>query len=468
MPRCGWSSLLLVSLVGSFGCAAAQAQGRRARHVVVNASTTVTVGSTDRWIDAAPEQTRVLAGNDETYVGVWVEAPVGAPAARQRAPMALSLVLDTSGSMAGEKIEQARRAAVGMLETLAEGDIVSVYAFSSDVVEIAPPTVVERGGLGALVQRIGSIEASGGTAMYAGVEVGEARLAAAPATHPVRRVVVISDGQANVGPSTPEAFGDLAARGTEHGVQVSAIGIGLDYHQPTLAALAVRSAGRMYHLQEYAQMSEILRQEMALLANAVAVEAVIEIVPGPGVELLGTDIVASERVGNTLRVRLGSLFAGQRRELLVRTRVRATGDGPHELARARLAYREPRGSATRHVHEVAVPVTLTADASQASRSTEPRVQAMLANYRAASAQLEAAELLRRGDSDGAARVLTNAGTALAQMEQAAPEGSSSRVRMEAVRRRVEGRAVRARSARGSAAAAEAYQSGDEAMESMDF
>lgn len=93
---------------------------------------------------------------------------------------------------------------------------------------------------------------------------------------------------------------------------------------------------------------------------------------------------------------------------------------------------------------------------------------MLANYRAASAQLEAAELLRRGDSDGAARVLTNAGTALAQMEQAAPEGSSSRVRMEAVRRRVEGRAVRARSARGSAAAAEAYQSGDEAMESMDF
>jgi hypothetical protein len=120
------------------------------------------------------------------------------------------------------------------------------------------------------------------------------------------------------------------------------------------------------------------------------------------------------------------------------------------------------------VHEVAVPVTLTADATQVSRSTEPRVQAMLATYRAASAQTEAAELLRHGDSDAAARVLTNAGAALAQMEQAAPAGSTSRVRMETMRRRVEHRAVRARSARGAGAAAEAYESGNEAMDAMGF
>ena len=64
------------------------------------------------------------------------------------------------------------------------------------------------------------------------------------------------DGRANVGPSSPEALGDLAARGTEDGVQVSAIGVGLDYDERTLGELARRSSGRMYHLEEPSQARE--------------------------------------------------------------------------------------------------------------------------------------------------------------------------------------------------------------------
>ena len=106
--------------------------------------TTVTVepGARGRWISGSPAQTRVLVGDDgQTYVGVWVEAPerVARPT---RSPMAVALVIDTSGSMSGQKITNARMAASSFLETLRDGDIVSLFGFSDGVTELAPPTVI--------------------------------------------------------------------------------------------------------------------------------------------------------------------------------------------------------------------------------------------------------------------------------------------------------------------------------------
>jgi uncharacterized protein (DUF58 family) len=58
--------------------------------------------------------------------------------------MAVSLVVDTSGSMSGEKIENARLAASSLIETLSDGDLVSIYAFANGVAEVAPPTTVDE------------------------------------------------------------------------------------------------------------------------------------------------------------------------------------------------------------------------------------------------------------------------------------------------------------------------------------
>src|SRR5262249_36122206 len=154
----------------------------------------------------------------------------------------------------------ARMAATSLLETVNEGDIVSIYTFDSVVREIAPPTVIGPSSRGDLIRRIGTIVPMGSTNMYDGLRTGEARASQAPATHPVRRVVIISDGIANVGPCSLDDLGNLAAQGTESGVQVSAIGVGMDYDEHTLSSLAVRSSGRLYHLAEPSQMATILRE----------------------------------------------------------------------------------------------------------------------------------------------------------------------------------------------------------------
>jgi Ca-activated chloride channel family protein len=270
--------------------------------------------------------------------------------------------------------------------------------------EIAPPAVLGPGTRRDLIQRVAGIHPMGGTNMYDGLRAGEARVAQAPATHPVRRVVVISDGMANIGPATPEALGEVAAQGTEYGAQVSAIGVGLEYDERTLAALAVRSAGRLYHLEQPEQMTAILRDELQLLASTVATDAYIEIAPAPGVEILGAESVQGEVQNGRLRVRLGSLYGGQHRELLVRARVNTAVPGEHALASARLVYRDPAARHVERAHSLALNYAVTADAAAAARTGNARVQTMVASVQAARAQLQAVELLNQGNNAQAARV----------------------------------------------------------------
>ena len=70
----------------------------------------------------------LLAGTRDTFLGVWVDVPDTRPTTRP--PMDLALVVDTSGSMAGAKIENARAAATTLVKNLKDGDIVSLDAFS--------------------------------------------------------------------------------------------------------------------------------------------------------------------------------------------------------------------------------------------------------------------------------------------------------------------------------------------------
>ncbi|WP_053236969.1 vWA domain-containing protein [Sandaracinus amylolyticus] len=363
----------------------------------------------DTWVGGAPLQGRVVVGGaGEAWVGVWVDAPnvVAPPSAR--APMAVSLVIDTSGSMAGDKIQNARMAAQSLIESLADGDVVSVYGFSNAVTEIAPPTVVNAATRGMLIQRAGMIVAGGGTNLWDGMQAGIGRIAQAPATHPVRRVFVISDGRANVGPSDPQSLGDLAARATEWGTQVTAIGVGYDYDPQTLQAMVVRSAGRLHHLGAPHQMAAILEHELQRMQRSVALDGTIEIVPAPGVIILGGATTGAVIEGGRLRFALGALDAGQRREVLFRVRMSAPRAGDQPLANVRLSYRTPDSRDLRTQQTVLRYEATTDTRAVASAPTTPRVAAMVAQHEASEAQRRAADMLARGEAERAQRELAAA------------------------------------------------------------
>lgn len=385
-----------------------------------------TDGGTDIWIGGSPVQTEVLvSAPGETYVGVWVDAPNEAPQVATRAPMAVSLVIDTSGSMAGEKITNARMAAASLLETLADGDIVSIYGFASNVREIAAPTVLSRDNRGYLMRQIAMLRALGGTNMWSGMQTGIQRMREAPGSHPIRRIMIISDGQANIGPSDPRSLGNLAAQATEWRTQVTAIGVGLDYDERTLGALAVRSSGRMYHLERSFQMASILERELQVLANTVAVDAHIEVIPAPGVVILEGLTMGSELRDNRLRIPLGSVFAGQRREVLLRVQVDTANQGAHNLATARLVYSKPGTTGQRQTQNSALAYRVGTNRGAVTASVTPRVQAMVANYNATQAQLRAVDFMNAGDGEKAAEEMERAEKQLVQAAEAAPAAPSS-------------------------------------------
>lgn len=389
-------------------------------------------------VDGSPVQTQVVVGADgDTFVGVWIQAPNAVPRT-DRAPMALSLVVDVSGSMAGEKIANARMAAQSLIETLREGDIISIYAFSDAVYEVAAPTVVAGGTRGDLIQRVAQLHDMGSTNLYGGLSAGLARMREAPSSHPIRRVVLISDGQANVGPSDAYTLGNLAAGGTEAHTQVTAIGVGLDYDENTLGTLAVRSAGRLYHLANPAQMASILREEIGMIASTVATDVMIEVIPAPGVVILEGLTMGATVTGGHLMIPVGSMVSGQAREVLFRARVDTAHPGTRQLATARVAYQGASAGAAASTRAVEIPYTVTADASAASHSGIPRVRALVATHEASVASLEAAQAVTRGDARAADAAFARAEDALSDAESAAPgrgatEAHGRRQRIQAAR-----------------------------------
>lgn len=413
------------------------------------------------WIDGSPVQTRIRVGADgDTFVGVWIDAPHPIQTGI-RAPMAVSLVVDTSGSMAGDKIDNARMAAASLLESLSDGDVVSIYGFSNVVVEHAPPTVMGPSTRAALMQRVSQLYAAGGTNLYGGVQAAVARMAQAPRSHSVRRLFLISDGHANIGPSDTTSLSNLAAGATEWGTQITAIGVGLDYDQQTLSSMVVRSSGRLYHLAQPQQMAYILEQEMNLLSRSVALNAYIEIEPAPGVTILEGATTGSDIVNGRLRLPLGSVFAGQHREVLFRARVDTTNVGQRPLAEARLVYQRP-GEERMQTERRPIAYEVTRNAAAAIASGAPAVQAMVADHEATVAQRRAAEMMRNGQGEQASQQLAIARATLDAAARRAPSSPSS-TRLRERSERMGAASHRAATASPAEAPAAAYDFEDEAM-----
>jgi Ca-activated chloride channel family protein len=356
----------------------------------------VATGST--WIHAEPDSDVVLARGADGFIGVWVDVPQWARA-RVRAPVDLALVIDVSGSMEGAKIQAARASAATIVNKLADGDIISVDVFSDSARPLVAPVRLTPATRASVLSRIAELGTGGSTNMFDGLSLAERHVAQAPADHPVRRIVMISDGQANVGPSSPQALGELAERSLALGAQVTSLGVGLDYDERTLDAIAMRTSGRLFHIGDPREMQATLEREVGLLSQTVADQAFIEVVPAPGVSLSGVDgahFTWSE--GHAARIPLGTLFAGQHREALVRVRLSAAAVGTQRaLASVRLAFHDPAANEVERVQEVLARVTASNDEGAVAQHASARTHAMMATLDAAKTELQAAQDVGSGN-----------------------------------------------------------------------
>ncbi len=412
------------------------------------------------WIGASAESEMILNGTSETFLGVWVDVPNIKPASKPAVDLAL--VIDTSGSMGGAKIENARSAARQLIQELGDGNIVSIDTFSDRAEALVSPTVLTSESRERLLSAISKLRPQGSTNMFEGLSLGEAHVAQAPQSHTVRRVVVISDGIANVGPSTPEALGLVAERGLKSRAQVTSLGVGNDYDEHTLNALAIRSSGRLFHISDPREMTAFLKREVELLGNTLASDALVEVVPAAGVRLLGADgIRADWQPSGALRIPLGALHAGQHKEALVRVRVdpaRFERAAQKPLASVRLVFHDPSDGDLERIQETVARLSTTNDSALVAKTENARTKAIVAVQDAGKLQIQAAQAMNQGQFMDADKELAAAEQKVVAQAQATRDAVQ--------KKRLEGAAAQigaTRRAAGAAAAAPKAVQRDEAL-----
>jgi tight adherence protein C len=192
--------------------------------------------------------------------------------ASEAAPVALVLVLDTSGSMGGRPLNDAKKAMTSLIDALGPKDQAAIITFSATV-RVAQPLTRDKAALTSATQ---AGVAGGDTAIY---DALAAAIAAAQAAPPeARRAIVLLTDGVDTGSRV-----NRAATLTELGRQklpVYVVGLGNDLDRPALAAIGSASAGRFVEAPTsgdlaaiYAGLAEQLLVQYAVTYRSSALSA---------------------------------------------------------------------------------------------------------------------------------------------------------------------------------------------------
>lgn len=194
---------------------------------------------------------------------------------RKRPPVNVCLVLDVSSSMSGRKIIAAKQGALEAIKRLGSQDLVSVVAYNSTADVLIPST--SAGNYQRLEKAINSLQAGGYTALFAGVSLGASELRKGINSHTVHRLVLLSDGQANRGPSSPEELGRLGIALSKEGISVSTLGLGDDYNEDLMTQLSQSSEGNTYYVEASSDLANIFQRELGNVLNVYAQKVAVEL-----------------------------------------------------------------------------------------------------------------------------------------------------------------------------------------------
>ncbi len=344
-------------------------------------------------VRAALDQGTLLAQHAQERF-VVIEVTADSVQASTRQPVHMAVVLDTSGSMAGQgKMAQARAAAQELVGLLGPEDSFSLVTFDDQAqVQIPSQPVVDASNL---QRRIGNIRTGGGTNLHGGLTAGVAEvLTGAP--NMVRRVVVLSDGQANIGITDPLSLQREAGMHIRDGVTVSALGLGLDYNEDLLAAMADAGGGSYRFVDSPGQLAALFTEELQRATQVVGRQSILSLDVADGVtiqEVYGYDIQQSK---DGYSVLLGDLYAGETRKLVARVHIPARAGTELAVANIRVDHLDAdAGTPKRATHSLVATLTEQVVVAERSRNKDATKQATRAQV--GHMVDEAARAFARGD-----------------------------------------------------------------------
>ncbi|MBF2057770.1 MAG: VWA domain-containing protein [Cyanobacterium sp. T60_A2020_053] len=320
----------------------------------------------------------------------------------QRPPLNLGLVIDRSGSMGGDKISYARAAAIYAVQQLGESDRLSVTIYDDEVEVIIPSQQAKD--KQQIINRIKRITPGGTTALYDGWVEGATQVSQYLQPESLNRVILLSDGLANVGETNPDVIGNAVNGLSQRGVTTTTMGIGDDFNEDLMQGIALTGDGNYYYIQNPDQLPSIFNAELQGIMATIGQKVSLGIKTFSPVELV--DVFNDLETTEYGRYKLPNLIAGNHIDVVVRLKVPPmTASAP--LIQCRLAYddNETQSRKVSH-HKLSLPVVNSTELANYPFNEE--VKAKVVQLMATRAREEAVKNLDRGDIIGTKQRLEEA------------------------------------------------------------
>lgn len=350
-------------------------------------------------IDLIP-LTAVVCSDSPTTLDVLVRiTPPTDEVELKRPTLNIGLVIDRSGSMSGQKIEYARQAACYAVQQLLATDRVSIIIYDDVVETLVPSTLaVDKANISRKIQRI---DARNMTALHAGWQRGGSEVAQHFNPEQLNRVILLSDGLANVGVTDLDAIATDVHKLAQQGVSTTTMGVGNDYNEKLLEAMANSGDGNYYYIESAQQLPTIFQAELQGLMATVGTTVSLGIEPQAGVEV--AEVLNELEVNRKGRYQLTNLIIGNPIDVVVRLRIPAIAQAT-DLCYFRLAWNDPQKPERQKIRvALQLPVVNSAQLDEFPINLEVQEQVVL--MMAARAKKEAVRLVERGDYEAAKRLL---------------------------------------------------------------
>jgi Ca-activated chloride channel homolog len=378
------------------------------------------------------ERTALPPSGGAFHVRLALTASDEKPTARPH--LSVHLVLDVSGSMAGESLARAKDAAEALVDKLAPTDDFSLVTFASEAeVKVPDGSVGPRRGF--IKHVIHDITELGGTNISEGLRLGYAQ-ASSPSVpeDAVRIVFLLSDGRPNAGITGRDRLSRLALDAFQRGVQTSSFGLGSDYDGALMSSIATDGAGGYYYLRDPDQIAPALGAELDRRLDPVATAVEVRVRLKRDVDILR--VYGSRRLGEDESSRVRALEVAADRQAAQRDHIKvdreddtaggmrffipafARGDshamllalrapagvGGRAIASVELKYKDRIGKRN-VVEELLLKLTFAGSDAESAASRDASVARTIQGFAAGEALTEASSRIAVGDRSGAASLL---------------------------------------------------------------
>lgn len=334
-----------------------------------------------------------------------------------RPPVNLVLVIDRSGSMSDRgKINYAKAAAKEIIYRLGENDRLSIVAYSTEVQVLYPMQIL--GNKLRAVSAIDSIYPTNSTNLSGGLITGINQLESASRSGYVNRVILLSDGLANTGITDIDELSRLSSRASEKNIHITTMGLGLDFDENLMMSLAQHGAGNYYFIESPSQLASIFQKEFGQLSRMIAKSSVLTLSLEPGVTLSEVyGYTYSTTDDGSIMIKLGDMFSGQKRDILLKLRVPATKIGSQRLVKAHLNYEDLLDNNKSVGVEKELSYNVTSDENKVLVSENKDVTARGISVYAAANLNKATKEYESGNSTGALRYMNEAYDKIVRVNQ---------------------------------------------------